>query len=313
MKVVGRKYAGEKGRYEYNFFNNNNQAEPEVFLTLDGNIGVRVKLEDIEKEHGFLAQLKDLPRLNPEELSKQLELPLDLKGDDLNKKEVLDLIKQTINATILIPELAQYSKNLVRYALVKIDNRRGWAEFGCNNFSEFLIKKCDLFEKAYSSLQKEWQAGRLETGVLKIKIGTLTESQAREFYRLLENPDDCRKAYLEAVEIACSDNVKLTAKIIRSVVNRMLGLEEKAQFKSNCGWVHGSQGSRHYRIKIADFKLDLQDVYQDTAVQLEKLSVQEEKSPETLLTENMVKFISAQLQCTEAAAIAAVVNFIQSK
>ena len=257
-------------------------------------------------------QLKELPKLQPEEISKQLELPLDFTGEDIGKRETLELIKQAVGIRNLIPEFAKYSKNFTRYALVKIDSRNGWRHFHCASFSEFLFTKSALFDKAYSSLQKEWQAGKLETDILQIKIGTLPESQAREFYRLLEQPDDCRNAYCEAIDLAADRDVKLSAKLIREVVNKMLDVEEKPGIKTNCVWVHGSQGSRHYRIKIADFKLDLQDVYQDTAVQLEEISVQQEKSPETLLIEGMLEMIAQQEGTTTAGVIKNDVNFINS-
>ena len=311
-------HEGLVGEYQRLYFEENPKPDPDCLILFPGqDIGCRIKISNLkildfveaEKPVGLFEQLKELPKLQPEEISKQLELPLEVSGKDLSRKEVLDLIKQINGSEVLVSEIVKFANNSVRYALMKIYKRRGYLQFGCKSFSAFLEENSDLFDKAYSSLQKEWQVGCLEVDVLDLKIGTLNEFQARAFYPLQKNIQKCREAYQAAVKIAEENNCKLSAKIIRAVVNGFLGVNEQPKIKTKCGWVQRPNAARYFRARLAGVEVNVHDTYTDAVKTLLEISDARNEAPEQIIIKGLLGIISQRDGLTNAGVIAAAVNF----
>ena len=232
------------------------------------------------------------------------QLPDDINGEDLTRDDVFSLIKQINGSVKVLPCFAKFSYNLVRLNLIKIDKRNGWKAFRCTSMSNFLEEKHELFDKGYSTLQKEWQAAKLEYDILQVRIGTLPETQCRELYPLQNHPQLLKSVYEKALEKG-----KVTAKLLREMVSEYADVpEEKVKKKS--GWVAGPQGTRNYQFKIAGKKLLLHDTYDSQGVAIEKLSEQKKESPESLLIEGFVQYVANLNQTTHAGALAEVINFL---
>lgn len=237
------------------------------------------------------------------------KIPNDLEGSDLTKDEVYGLIKQVNGVIETAPEFVKYSKNFIRYALVKIDNRRGYHDFDYKNMTEFLAERCNLFSKGYSTLQKEWQAGKLEYS-LGFEIGTLPETQARELYPLKDKLNECEQAYAMACSWAESENRKVRATDIRASVRTFMNISTIEPIKTKCGWVSGPNAARHYRVRILDAEVSLHDTYTSTAQELEAIVKSEQTPPEQLLIEGLLGAFAQSLGTSHAGAIAAAVEFL---
>lgn len=240
------------------------------------------------------------------------KIPNDLEGNNLTKDEVYGLIKQVNGVVETAPEFLKYSKNFIRYALVKIDNRRGYEDFDYKNMTEFLAERCNLFSKGYSTLQKEWQAGKLEYS-LGFEIGTLPETQAREMYPLKDKIDECKQAYAMACSWAESENRKVRTGDIRLAVRNLLNISTIEPIKTKCGWVAGPNAARHYRVRILDAEVSLHDTYTSTVQELEIMVKAEQTPPEQLLIEGLLGAFAQSLGTSHAGAIAAAVEFLKSK
>jgi hypothetical protein len=232
------------------------------------------------------------------------QLPNDIEGEDLSKDDVFALVKQINGSVKALPCFAKFSYNLVRLNLIKIDKRNGWKAFRCTSMSNFLEEKHELFDKGYSTLQKEWQAAKLEVDILRVKVGTLPENQCRELYPLQNHPQLLKSVYEKAIEKG-----KVTAKLLREMVSQYADVPE-SKIKKKSGWVAGPEGTRHYQFKIAGKKFLLQDAYDSQGVIIEKLSEQKKESPESLLAEGFVEYIANLNQTTHAGALAEVINFL---
>jgi hypothetical protein len=240
------------------------------------------------------------------------KIPNDLEGNNLTKDEVYGLIKQVNGVVETAPEFLKYSKNFIRYALVKIDNRRGYEDFDYKNMTEFLAERCNLFSKGYSTLQKEWQAGKLEYS-LGFEIGTLPETQAREMYPLKDKIDECEQAYALACSWAQSENRKVRTGDIRLAVRNLLNISTIEPVKTKCGWVAGPNAARHYRVRILEAEINLHDAYTEAAQELETMVKAEQTPPEQLLIEGLLGAFAQSLGTSHAGAIAAAVEFLKSK
>jgi hypothetical protein len=234
------------------------------------------------------------------------EIPSDFEGDDLSKQETLDLIEQANNISALVPEIIKYSQNYIRYILLKIDRRNGWKSFDCSSMSNFLEKQSQLFNKAYSSLQKEWQAGKLEQA-MRMNVGSLPESQCRELLAL-ESPEQCLVALEVAKELGKG---KVTAEHVRAAVDKLLKRKPQRKVKTKCGWVNGPNASRFFRVDLCGQQVQLhQDSHGEVAQSLERLSESLEKSPEQLLIEGLLGVVSAALSTSNVGAIAAAIEYL---
>lgn len=72
--------------------------------------------------------------------------------------------------------------NKIRCALVDLDERKGYIALGYRSMSQLL--KSNLFSKAKSTLHLELVAGKIESGNLKVPVGTFSESQLRSLPKL---------------------------------------------------------------------------------------------------------------------------------
>lgn len=240
------------------------------------------------------------------------KIPNDLEGNNLTKDEVYGLIKQVNGVVETAPEFLKYSKNFIRYALVKIDNRRGYEDFDYKNMTEFLAERCNLFSKGYSTLQKEWQAGKLEYS-LGFEIGTLPETQARELYPLKDKIKECEQAYAMACAWAEAENRKVKASDIRASVRDLLNIPTIEPIKTKCGWVAGPNAARHYRVRILEAEINLHDTYTKAAQELEAIASSEATPPEQLLIEGLLGAFAQSLGTSHAGAIAAAVTYLKNQ
>ncbi|BDA70114.1 hypothetical protein CAL7716_042800 [Calothrix sp. PCC 7716] len=236
-------------------------------------------------------------------LANPFDIPNDLDGEALSKKEVEELIERIIENSDSIKSLGLFAKNFTRYALVKIDARSGYKAFGCDSMSAFLEKHHSLFKKAYSSLQKEWQAARLEYD-LGFKIGTLPEIQARELYPLKDNIENCRKAWHRACELALEENRKIKSADIAIAVREIAQLPPPPKkIKTKCGWVAGPNATRHYRVKLYDKEINLHDTYDSAACAIINLAIARGQAPEELIIEGLLGALGEALGVGNATAL----------
>ncbi|BAZ11409.1 hypothetical protein NIES4071_32350 [Calothrix sp. NIES-4071] len=244
------------------------------------------------------------------ELANPSDIPNDLDGEALSKKEVEELIERIIENSDLIKSLGLFAKNFTRYALVKIDARSGYKAFGCDSMSAFLEKHHSLFKKAYSSLQKEWQAGKLEYD-LGFKIGTLPEIQARELYALKDNIDDCRKAWERALSLALEENRKIKSADIAIAVREIAQLPlPSKKIKTKCGWVAGPNATRHYRVRLYDKEINLHDTYDSAACAIINLAIARGQAPEELIIEGLLGALGEALGVGNPGSVAAAISFL---
>ncbi|MBW4604005.1 MAG: hypothetical protein KME29_31675 [Calothrix sp. FI2-JRJ7] len=241
------------------------------------------------------------------------EIPNNLDGESLSKEDVEKLIELIVENSESIEGFARFAKNFTRYALVVIDAREGYKAYDCASMSQFLENYHHLFKKAYSSLQKEWQAGKLEYD-LRFSIGTLPETQAREFYPLRDNIEDCRKAWELACEVAKSENRKVKASDIGAAVREIGKLPEPhKKIKTKCGWVAGPNATRHYRVKIFESEVNLHDTYDSAARTIIDIAQARKQAPEELIVEGLIGALSELLGVSNAGAVAAAVNFLKKE
>lgn len=70
----------------------------------------------------------------------------------------------------------------IRKLILELEKRKGYIALGFANMSQLM--KSNLFTKARSTLQKELQAGRIETDNLNVPVGTFSERQLRSLPKL---------------------------------------------------------------------------------------------------------------------------------
>lgn len=239
------------------------------------------------------------------------DIPEDFDGEALSREEVEKLIEKIVETSESIKSLALFAKNFTRYALVVIDAREGFKAYECDSMSQFLEEYSHLFKKAYSSLQKEWQAGRLEYD-LAFKIGTLPETQARELYPLKDNLDDCRKAWEKANELAESQNRRVKSADVGAAVREIANLPEPPKkIKTKCSWVAGPNAARHYRVRIFESEINLHDTYDAAARAIIDFAEARKQAPESLIVEGLIGALGEVLGVSNVGAVAAAVDFIK--
>ena len=116
--------------------------------------------------------------------------------------EVLPSVMTEAEARQCIEEINS-NVNQIRFLLVELESREGYAALGFANMSRLM--QSSLFAKARSTLQKELQAGRIERHHLNVPIGTFNESHLRPFAKL--NPDYYKYAVDRACNIAGSRSI----------------------------------------------------------------------------------------------------------
>lgn len=243
--------------------------------------------------------------------SNSFDIPEDFDGEALCREEVEKLIEKIVETSESIKSLALFAKNFTRYALVVIDAREGYKAYDCDSMTQFLEAYSHLFKKAYSSLQKEWQAGRLEYD-LGFKIGTLPETQARELYPLKDNLDDCHKAWEKACEVAESQNRKIKSADIGAAVRSIANLPEPPKkIRTKCSWVAGPNAARHYVVEIYNSKVNLHDTYDAAACMIVDFAERRRQAPESLIVEGLIGALGEVLGVSNAGAIAAAADFIR--
>lgn len=243
--------------------------------------------------------------------SNSFDIPEDFDGEALSREEVEKLIEKIVETSESIKSLALFAKNFTRYALVVIDAREGYKAYDCDSMSQFLEAYSHLFKKAYSSLQKEWQAGRLEHD-LDLKIGTLPETQARELYPLKDNLEDCLNAWEKACEVAESQNRRVKSADIGAAVREIAQLPEPPKkIRTKCSWVAGPNAARHYRVKIFESEINLHDTYDAAARMIIDFAEARSQAPEGLIVEGLIGALGEVLGVSNAGAVAAAVDFLK--
>jgi hypothetical protein len=242
-----------------------------------------------------------------------LQIPNDIDGAALSKEEVEELIERIIDNGEALKNFALFAKNFTRYALVKIDAREGYKAFGCDSMSAFLENHHSLFKRAYSSLQKEWQAGKLEHS-MGLKIGTLPETQARELYPLRDNIHDCKKAWELACEVAESENRRVKAADIGAAVREIAQLPEPPKkIRTKCGWVAGPNAARHYKVSLHGQEVNLHDTYDSTARTIIDLAEARKQAPEELIIQGLLGKLGEVLGVGNPGVVAAAISFLQKE
>jgi hypothetical protein len=247
------------------------------------------------------------------QINSSFDIPEDFDGEALSREEVEKLIERIVETSESIKSLALFAKNFTRYALVVIDAREGYKAYDCDSMSQFLEAYSHLFKKAYSSLQKEWQAGRLEYD-LGFKIGTLPETQARELYPLKDNLDDCHKAWEKACEVAESQNRRVKSADVGTAVREITNSPEPPKkIRTKCSWVAGPNAARHYVVKIFDSEVNLHDTYDAAARMIIDFAETRKQAPESLIVEGLIGALGEVLGVSNAGAIAAAVDFVKHR
>lgn len=246
-----------------------------------------------------------------QQTNNSFDIPEDFDGEALSREEVEKLIEKIVETSESIKSLALFAKNFTRYALVVIDAREGYKAYDCDSMSQFLEAYSHLFKKAYSSLQKEWQAGRLEYD-LGFKIGTLPETQARELYPLKENLDNCQKAWEKACLLAESQNRKVKSADVGTAVREITNSPEPPKkIRTKCRWVAGPNATRHYVVEIYNSKVNLHDTYDTAARMIIDFAELRKQAPEGLIVEGLIGALGEVLGVSNAGAVAAAVDFLK--
>lgn len=141
--------------------------------------------------------------------------------DDKVVVEVLAPVMTASEARRCVEEINS-NINRIRFLLVELESREGYAALGFNNMSRLM--ESSLFSKARSTLQKELQVGRIERHHLNVPIGTFSESHLRSFVKL--KPDYYKYAVDKAFEIAGQRPV--TAKNMSQAVAQLLHSDPNA-------------------------------------------------------------------------------------
>lgn len=252
-----------------------------------------------------------ITKASPVKQTNNFDIPEDFDGEALSREEVEKLIERIVETSESIKSLALFAKNFTRYALVVIDAREGYKAYDCDSMTQFLEAYSHLFKKAYSSLQKEWQAGRLEYD-LGFKIGTLPETQARELYPLKDNLKDCLNAWEKACEVAESQNRRVKSADIGAAVREIANLPEPPKkIRTKCSWVAGPNAARHYRVKIFESEINLHDTYDSAARAIIDFAEARKQAPEGLIVEGLIGALGEVLGVSNAGAVAAAVDFLK--
>lgn len=196
--------------------------------------------------------------------------------------------------------------NLLRQAIALLDRAEGYKALGFPNMTKLL--KSGIINYPYSSLQKQWQAAKIEYS-LGVEIGSMPEEQCRKLLPLADNPEAMLQAYNEARSNA--KNKRVTAKLIASAVAAITGGAPKT--KTKCKWVAGPNASRHYRVSLLGNEINLHDTYVATAKDIEAISLSHHAPPEQLLVEGLLGALAQQLGVTSQGAIAHAVEFLKSQ
>jgi hypothetical protein len=116
--------------------------------------------------------------------------------------------------------------NQIRALLVELETREGYLALGFNSMAQLM--NSSLFVKARSTLQKELQAGRIETQYLHVPVGTFNESHLRPLSKLKP------KYYLEALSQAqeSAGDRPITARDVSATVATMLLSNKNAAKRS---------------------------------------------------------------------------------
>jgi hypothetical protein len=222
-------------------------------------------------------------------------------------REIVAKINSTCSRIAVIDKVRHKRVNLLRQAIALLDRSEGYKALGFNNMTKLLKSK--IINHPYSSLQKQWQAARVES-CLGVEIGTMPEEQCRKLLPLAENPEQMIQAYQDAQKLA--SNKRLTAKLIASAVAAIKGEKPKPYARSKCGWVAGPDASRHYRVKLMETEVNLHDSYTPIAQEIENLCEAKKVPPEQLMVDGLLGALAAALGTTNQGAIAAAVNFLKN-
>jgi hypothetical protein len=259
-----------------------------------------------------------LPAFQPEAVEKEIaSQPKNQEASDeesptfMSREEAEKLISRAnsnCNRLTLIEKVKVKKINLVRRTLAEIDQGKGYEALGFQNMTKFL--KSGLINYPYSSLQKQWQAARVEN-CLGLEIGTTPEEQCRKLLPLAHDPAKMQEAYVMAIDLA--GDKKLTAKLIAQCVEDVMGCPPKRHQKSKCQWVSGPNATRHYRVRVLGTEVNMHDSYTNTIKDLESVSQSSNEAPENLIVNGLLGALSEALGTSPQGAIAAAVSFLKNQ
>lgn len=271
--------------------------------------------EEVTKLPGEVNQLPEEVTKLPSEVNQSVQEGNQEASEEsfspMSREEAEKLIgraNSNCNRLTLIEKVKVKKINLVRRTLAEIDQGKGYEALGFQNMTKFL--KSGLINYPYSSLQKQWQAARVEN-CLGLEIGTTPEEQCRKLLPLAHDPAKMQEAYVMAIDLA--GDKKLTAKLIAQCVEDVMGCPPKRHQKSKCQWVSGPNATRHYRVKVLGTEVNMHDSYTDTIKDLENVSQSSNEAPENLIVNGLLGALSEALGVSPQGAIAAAVSFLKNQ
>lgn len=219
---------------------------------------------------------------------------------------IVSFINSHLKHLKTLPGLQKCSHHIIRRYLVLLDEGKGFERLGFQSMTTLL--NSNLIQGSRSNLQKQWQAGRIEHDYLGIEPGTLPEDHCRKLAILKNYPEEIKKAYNRAQELA--QNGRITGQIVQQAIQEIAQNHEielpkpKTQKKSRCGWQQDiPSDSRTYKIDLCGVEWNLQDAHTEICTQLEKVAQECACTPENLIVQGLMKLVTKSTNWSDLEAI----------